>query len=93
MNPPFLIEDGVVKIQVKWEDVFITIPFDFSKEHDIIIYKLFRGMQEQMEKMQNQITSLQGGRDSILVSSSKLIKEEVLEKIWNNQEDGVWDKF
>ena len=37
-NRPILFEEGLMK--VRWEDMYIDIPFDFGNTHEIIFYKV-----------------------------------------------------
>ncbi len=86
-SSPVLFTEGVMKVNVKWEDVNIAIPFDLSNNHDIVLYKAFREMQGHMKKMQSEINELRDQKDS------ELTLQGSLKEIWENNSDDVWGDF
>ena len=84
---PILFENGLMNVKVQWEDVNITVPFDLTNSHDIILYKAFCGMQEKISKMQSQIDSLQEKRESYLLVQNSL------KEVWDNKKDDIWNDF
>ena len=59
-NRPILFEEGLMK--VRWEDMYIDIPFDFGNTHEIIFYKVIRGMQSQIDTLSKELESLKEGQ-------------------------------
>lgn len=61
MNPePILFESGLMK--VKWEDMYINIPFNFENANEIIFYRVVRGMQKQINALSGELKSIKNER-------------------------------
>lgn len=74
-----LFEDGLMK--VRWEDMYIDIPFNFTNSNEIIFYKVIRGMQRQITELTGELNKVKKEqRDYIRFKFYKMSNEDA-EKI------------
>jgi hypothetical protein len=79
-NNPILFEEGQIKI--KWEDIEINIPFNFENPNEIVLYKVVRGMQSQINNLENEMNKLKQNKINII--------EDSLKELWENEYDDRW---
>lgn len=80
-NPkPILFEEGQIK--VKWEDTQISIPFNFENMNEVVLYKVVRGMQNQINNLENEMKRIKENKIDII--------EDSLKDLWENEYDNRW---
>jgi len=47
------------KLKIKWEDSNIEIPFNFDDMRDTVLYKVVRGLQEQVKNLKEELKVIQ----------------------------------
>jgi hypothetical protein len=87
-NNPILFEEGQIKI--KWEDIEINIPFNFENPNEIVLYKFVRGMQSQINNLENEMNKLKQNKINKLKQNKINIIEDSLKELWENEYDDRW---
>lgn len=80
-NPkPILFEKGQIK--VRWEDTRIFIPFNFENMNEVVLYKVVRRMQNQINDLENEVKTMKEDKIGII--------EDSLKDLWENEYDDRW---
>ncbi len=74
-----LFEDGLMK--VRWEDMYIDIPFNFQNAHEIIFYKVIRGMQRQITQLTGELNKIKEEQNEYIRFKFYKTSNENAEKI------------
>ena len=76
-NRPILFEEGLMK--VKWEDMYIEVPFNFDNKNEIIFYKVIRDMQSKIDTLSRELEYIREGQKDYIRFKFEILSDKDVE--------------